>query len=196
MSNFKTITDAVTLLKREDGTHLIPIRQYYIDRIAKLGAAYRVSIPEVNKGMGLCPLHDDLKPSLGILTGKDGRERFNCMGCQQFGHIVDLHRKMEQRYQKRSIGMQTAAYELLHIYNIDREWIDSLVGYGDDFIGKGDHQLTRLQKRKQKMDAIKNSFTDEDYRKSIVNGVIEGQSVAYFNTLLHMKTLAFNDEDM
>lgn len=190
--NFKTLTDAVTLLMREDGSHLIPLRRYYIDRVAKLGAAYRVSIPEVGKGMGLCPLHDDLKPSLGILNGKDGRERFNCMGCQQFGHIVDLHRKMEQRYQHRSIGPDVAAYELLAMYKIDRDWIDSLVGTRDELVGSG-QEVTKLQRRKQQMDAIKKSFTDEDYRKAVVEGVMTGEGVSYFNTLLHMKTLAFNE---
>lgn len=189
MSNFKNVVEAVTLLKREDGSHLIPIRQYYIDKIARLGPDYRVSIPDVGKGLGLCPLHDDLKPSMGILKGKDGRERYNCFGCQSFGHVVDLHLRMEQLYKKRRLSRDVAAYELLAMYGIDRGWVDSLIGTRAPTEASTEAGIeTTLQRRTRLAREIQNSFTDEDYRKAVVGGVLEDKPLAYFNTLMHIRT--------
>lgn len=47
----------------------------------------------VRKGsdyVGLCPFHDDSRPSLNIYTGRDGVERFICFACQAAGDVIDF----------------------------------------------------------------------------------------------------------
>jgi len=43
-----------------------------------------------NKHFGLCPFHEDLKPSFYVYDGR----RFKCFGCQEHGDAIDFVRKL------------------------------------------------------------------------------------------------------
>lgn len=187
---FNNIVEAVTNLKREDGSRLIPIKVYFQDRITKLGREFKYPIPDVGRGLGLCPLHDDVKASFGILNGKDGLERYNCFGCQSFGHIVDLHRRVEGRWKSRKISPYDAAYELLDMYGVDKDSINVLIGTH----GKIEHDETKESRRAQQAKEIEDSFTDEDYRKAVLEGIGSDKPISYFNTLMHAVTVGLIDE--
>lgn len=188
MVRFNSVVDAITLMRREDGSRLIPIRRYYIDKVARLGAGYRVSIPDVGKGLGKCPLHEDNTPSFGILNGDDGRERYSCFGCQSFGNVVDLHQRVEKIFRRRTVSKDVAAYELLDMYQIDRVMIDNLVGTRSGRAERVSGEETKLQRRSRLARELRESFTDEDYRKAVVEGVLDGRPLEYFNTLMHIRT--------
>lgn len=187
---FDTLTDAVCLLKRENGEHIIPVRQYYIDRVVPMGRKYAIRVPDYGSSKGVCPLHDDRGPSFGILKGSDGRERFNCFGCEKRGHIVDLHREFELRWNDRSMGMLEAARDLLRLYKIDVEPFLEVVRGG---VAKAeeivDEREARRRRRAADMASIKDSYTAKDYGNDVVAGILSEKPLGYFNTLLFKSTM-------
>lgn len=47
----------------------------------------------------VCPFHEDLKPSLGIVKdGETGIEIFNCFGCGVKGTIIGFHKLFAEQY--------------------------------------------------------------------------------------------------
>lgn len=184
---YKTLTDAVTFTKREDGSPIIGLREYYQRRIVRLGKTYAVRVPDVGK-TGLCPLHDDLGPSFGILMGRDGRERFNCFGCQERGHVVDLHRKFELRWNNRNLSLEESARDLLSTFGESADVFLEMVRGG---VEVQQSQLseaeTRRRKRIRDMEELENSYTTNRYNQDIAQGVSLGESNAYFNRLLYKR---------
>lgn len=184
---YGSIIDAVCLMRREDGSHIITIHDYYLKKISPLANKFRVSIPDLGSKKGVCPLHEDVGPSFGVLNGRDGRERYNCFGCQSFGHVVDLHKHIVRDYENRRLTAHEAAYELLDIFNIDRDIVDSSVRKLGGLLEQ-DNTSVEERRRKQAKELIWNKYTAEDFRKDIVNGMMAGKDKAYFNTALHRIT--------
>lgn len=44
-------------------------------------------------GKVVCPFHDDINPSMGIIPGT---EVFHCFGCGAHGNVIELHRRFLQ----------------------------------------------------------------------------------------------------
>lgn len=188
---FDNIIDAVTLLKRVDGSHIVPIRVYYQRFIVPLDKRrYGYHTPSVSGQKGVCPLHDDVKPSLGILNGRDGRERFNCFGCQSFGHVVDLHRKMQSRHYNRNMGNVDAAYDLLSLMGIAKEPFEALVGERD-LVDRTEME-ERKARRRAETRVIASSWGIDDYRQSIYDN---RNDPAVINTLLHKMTFTAGHDE-
>jgi len=184
---YGSITDAVCLMRREDGSHLITISEYYIKKVSPLASKFRISVPDLGSKKGVCPLHEDVGPSFGVLNGRDGRERFNCFGCQSFGHVVDLHKRIAFDYERRKLTAAEAAYELLTIFNIDKEIVEKSVRKLGDLL-ETDNTSVEERRRKQARELVWEKYTAEDFRKDIVNGQLAGKSAAYFNSALHRIT--------
>lgn len=53
---------------------------------------------------GCCPLHQERTPSFHVREMPDGREAFNCFGCDEWGDIVDLIEKLEGKRKGEVIG--------------------------------------------------------------------------------------------
>lgn len=193
MRTYSSLTDAVALLKREDGSHVVPIQYYYEKFIAPIGARYAIAIPSVGGSKGVCPLHDDIAPSLGILNGRDGRERFNCFGCKEFGHVVDLHRKVEALHHRRYMSNNDAALDLLLKVGIDPKPLQDVVD-GSDSIFNEEEKLSKQAKRRKDARALQSKYSLADYRRDIINGIVLGEDVSYFNTLVHRMTYKANND--
>lgn len=184
---YKSITDAVTLMRREDGSHLVTIKEYYEKCVVPKDNKFRVSLPDVGGRKGVCPLHDDIGPSFGVLNGRDGRERYNCFGCQSFGHVVDLHKNIVFRFEKRKLTFKEAAYEILDLFSIDKTVVESSIqNLGDSL--EVDNSSVEARRHRQAQELVWEKYTAEDFRKDIVNGMIAGKDAAYFNVALHKIT--------
>lgn len=193
MARYTSLTEAITLSKRTDGSYVIPIEAYYDRFITKLDPSYAVSVPSrVRNKRGLCPFHDDKAPSLGILLSDDGRERFNCFGCREWGHVVDMHRKVELRYHSRKFSPDDAARDLLRLFDIDE-------GIFTPHIRDTRAQLTQEEKlskearRRIATEEILNRFDVENYRGLVLSGVSTGKGTGYFNSILHRMTSETKD---
>lgn len=184
MAVYKNITDAVTFTKREDGSPVIGVREYYQRRVTRLGREFSVRIPDVGR-TGLCPLHDDIGPSFGILMGRDGRERFNCFGCSKRGHVVDLHREFEKRHNRRNLSLDESAKDLLRLFGEDYDVFANMVRGGLEVQAEqiSEAEIARRNRIKETK-AIIDSYSVNDYNADIARGVVEGRDNSYFNALL------------
>lgn len=187
---YNTLTDALVLTRRADGTPVIPIEEYYLRRVYPLGTKYQVSVPRTGKGLGLCPLHEDLAPSMGIVQGRDGRERFNCFGCESYGHIVDLHRKVENRHHGRRMSNDQSARELISMWHLDLDmFLEHVLDDGElDTDVRG-----RELRRKRDKEAIYARYDSTMFRSDLLKALSEGKGTAYYNALLMKVTEAHGD---
>ena len=98
----ESLTDVVCLLLW-DNERIYSVRDYYSDVVIHYNPSqFRVSTSESR--MMTCPFHKDDTPSMGVLIGRDGFERFTCFGCKTFGHVVDMHQRFQKDYLGRVIS--------------------------------------------------------------------------------------------
>lgn len=129
MSRYRTLeslTDVVCLLLW-DNERIYSVRDYYADVVIPFNPShFRVSTSESH--MMTCPFHQDATPSMGVLTGRDGFERFTCFGCKTFGHVVDMHQRFQKDYLKRVLSRDAAAQELLARRGLDASQFERFIG--------------------------------------------------------------------
>lgn len=122
----ESLTDVVCLLLW-DNERIYSVRDYYSDVVIPYNPSqFRVSTSESR--MMTCPFHQDDTPSMGVLVGRDGFERFTCFGCKTFGHVVDMHQRFQKDYLGRVISRDAAAQELLVRRNLDVSQFERFIG--------------------------------------------------------------------
>ena len=126
--------------------------------------------------MMVCPLHDDINPSMGIITDKDGNELFHCFGCNRWGNIVKLHKEVSKRLFKRYLSEEESLKDLCRIFNIS---------YNDVFTETIEVVDDGIRSELALRDAL-DKFDISDYRIMFIKGKVQKKSVAYFNTLTMM----------
>lgn len=151
-----------------------PIVEYYKKVVEPTNRSkYRVKSDK----MMVCPLHDDVNPSMGIILNSSGDELFHCFGCNQWGNIVDLHKKVSKRLFKRYLSEEETLKDLCRIFNVPYENVqvqENVKEYDDDI-----SKEVAIQK-------AMNRFDLSDYRRMVLDGKISRKSIGYFNTLTMM----------
>lgn len=145
---------------------------------------YKLFVQPINKKyftkndkMMVCPLHDDVNPSMGIIKTSGGKELYHCFGCNSWGDIVDLHIKVSRRLKKRYLDRESALIELCKMFGVDYEKVKSKE-QADIF----DKDI----KVDNAMSAKEREFDFADFRNMITDGKLQGRKISYFNTLMIM----------
>lgn len=128
-----------------------------------------------SKDKFVCCLHDDTDPSLGIIHSKDKGEIFHCFGCNAWGTVVDLHKRVSLRYFNKHIDEDRAILELCEIFGVN---LSDLPNSSNENIEDND-----IRKQLAMKNAM-NTFDIAHFQHKLVEGKIEGKSIPYFNTLL------------
>ena len=128
-----------------------------------------------NDKMMVCPLHDDVNPSMGIMRS-DGKENFHCFGCNAWGDVVKLHMRVSKRLFNKYLTEDGALRDLCRIFGENYEEMTEASKNEDSFDADIRKDLA-MQK------AIDN-FDISDFRSMIRQGKLDKKGVAYFNTVV------------
>lgn len=125
--------------------------------------------------MMVCPLHNDINPSLGVIKGKKGEEIYHCFGCNRYGNIVKFHKDVTLSLFKRHISEEESLKELCNIFNVSYDIFSDTQS-----LENSDDTYVKLELAIQKSD---DSFDLYDFKRMMIEGKINGKSVNYFNTI-------------
>lgn len=67
-------------------------------------------------GKVVCPFHDDIAPSMGIIPGTD---IFHCFGCSAHGNVVELHRRYLRIYHHYTLTYDESLEDLCALFDVD-----------------------------------------------------------------------------
>lgn len=149
-----------------DYNEVFPIEEYYRRVVIPINPSkYYIG----SSGKMVCPLHDDVNPSLGVSNGK-----LHCFGCNYWGDIVKFHRNVLYKHKKIRMTYDESKRDLCKIFGIDYKSLPS----------EEEIQLDREVKYFMGIKNIENSFDISDYREMFLKGKMESKPVEYFNTIL------------
>lgn len=162
-----------------------PIKDYYEKVVMPLDKKFR----HTRKDKFICCLHEDTDPSLGIVHSKSKGEIFHCFGCNSWGTIIDLHKRVSLKYFGRRLDDELCKRELCNIFGINYNTLPK-EDYCIDSCRDKD-----VRKELALRDSY-NKFTISDFKDGIIEGKMEGKGIGFFNTLLIQMLDSFkNNED-
>lgn len=150
-----------------------PIIEYYKKVVMPVNKKYWVK----SDRMMVCPLHDDINPSMGIITGSDGDELYHCFGCNQWGSVVDLHKKVSRKLLKRYFSDEEALKDLCRIFNVPY----NLFNVSDDKNSE-DEDI----RREIAISSAIDKYDISDFKRMFIEGKLHKKSIGYFNTITMM----------
>lgn len=154
-----------------DYSKVFPVEEYYRKFVVPINPRlYRIS----SSGKMVCPVHNDHDPSLGIVQSKSDGELVHCFGCNFWGNVVDLHRRVCKRHFKRYLSEEDAKKELCNIFNMPYSLLPKEKTKSVD---KGIKEEIGMLEAEDKFDI-------SDYRELVLKGKLSKKPVAYFNMLL------------
>lgn len=113
-----------------------PIVEYYKRVVQPIKpSAYRLK----NDKMMVCPLHDDINPSMGVIRNSNGDEIYHCFGCGRWGNVVDLNMRVKRRLMKVRLSEEESVKDLCKIFGVSPDIALSIEKYEEtpsDFEGK------------------------------------------------------------
>lgn len=156
-----------------DYSKLFPIRDYYNKYIVPINPGrYKETATTM-----VCPVHNDHDPSLGIIKSKSDGEICHCFGCNFWGNVVELHKRVNRRHFKKYLSDEEAKKELCGIFGVD---------YGSLPDEKGSRDKYVIQEAL--LDESINKFDISDFKYMLLDGKRKGKKINYFNTLLMVMT--------
>mgnify|MGYP000008981135 FL=1 len=129
-------------------------------------------------GKMVCPLHDDKKPSMGIVVKSDGTELFHCFGCNSWGDVVDFHIRVSGRlFGKKGMSRETALKELSKEFGVRYE--DALRADGSASVEESN--ICTDMKLRMLADDVGSL---QDFKYSWMQARKQGMPIGYLNDLL------------
>lgn len=159
-------------MKNIDYSPYFPLRGYYEKVVMPLDRKFKVTKADKY----ICCLHDDKDPSMGLLKSKSKGEVFHCFGCNAWGNVIDLHRKVSFKYFGKNIDDEQAKRELCTIFGIDYTVLPK------DEMGVSDSN-SEIRKALAMRDAL-SRFDIQDFQSKFIEGKLENRSIGYYNALL------------
>lgn len=154
----------------------ISIVDYYNTYVSTLSNRLK-KVANKEKAMMVCPLHDDTDPSMGVMHNKDG-ESFHCFGCNAWGNILDLHKKVSQSYMGKYMSNEEALKDLYRVMSVAYEGSYLLEYVSEGTLENGEEVGSRIaikQRSKQ--------YDFSDFKADIVKGKVNGiNDIRYYNT--------------
>lgn len=157
-----------------DYGEFFPINEYYEKVVMPLNKRFKL----VKKDKYVCCLHNDTDPSLGIIHSKSKGEMFHCFGCNAWGTVIDLHKKVSLKYFHKNLDDEQAKRELCSIFGVAYKDLPSEQDL--DLSKVGDKDVRKELAMREALDR----YDISDFRSNIIAGKLEGKGVAYFNTLV------------
>lgn len=158
-----------------DYSKFFPIAEYYEKVVMSIDKRFRIR----RKDKFVCCLHDDTDPSLGIIHSKDKGEIFHCFGCNAWGTVIDLHKRVSLKYFNKYIDDERAKVELCNIFGVDISSLPSEV-VDIDISSVADKDI---RKQLAMAEAMKR-FNISDFQNKIIEGKLKNKGIPYYNTLL------------
>lgn len=91
----------------------VPLKDWYNRFVVGLNKKARVM---TEKGVGICPFHDDNDPSLKIWGKKNV---FHCFGCGFTGDVIASHMRLKSIYYNEKLSRENTVKELALIWGIE-----------------------------------------------------------------------------
>lgn len=133
----------------------------------------------------VCPFHDDVAPSLGLVYDRDGVEVFNCFGCGATGTVIGLHQRIMRKYNKQK-GREELPY-LISLANIYGVSLQSEISISDlkkdkrlDMTKEPPYTLRMHKENIQKVKASKEKMTLNQfctYWDDLTNRLVKARKV-------------------
>lgn len=156
-----------------DYSKFFPIKGYYEKVVMPLNNKYRYT----KKDKFVCCLHDDTDPSLGIIMSKSKGEIFHCFGCNSWGNILDLHKRVSLKFFNKRIDDELCKRELCNIFGIDYASLPK-----DEYIVENIRDKD-VRKELAMREAL-HRYDISDFRNSLIEGKMQGKGIEYFNSNL------------
>ena len=98
-ASYRQLEEQLLYHKNFIGHYDVTISNYWDVVVCKHQPRYSDYRFSAGNSRVVCPFHDDLKPSLGIVKdGETGIEVFNCFGCGVKGTIIGFHKLFAEQY--------------------------------------------------------------------------------------------------
>lgn len=156
-----------------DYSRYFPIKDYYLKVVVPLDKKFK----NYKGDKFICCLHNDTDPSLGIIKSKKKGEIFHCFGCNSWGTIIELHKRVSLKYFNKRLDDELCKRELCEIFEIDYSSLPKEEYIIENIADKD------IRKELAMRDAL-SRFDISDFRNSFIEGKMEGKGVGYFNSLL------------
>ena len=156
-----------------DYSKFFPIKEYYEKVVMPLNKKYRYT----KKDKFVCCLHDDTDPSLGIIMSKNKGEIFHCFGCNSWGNILVLHKRVSLKFFNKRIDDELCKRELCNIFGIDYSSLPK-----EEYVLENVHDKD-IRKELAMREALQR-YDISDFRNSLIEGKMKGKEIEYFNTNL------------
>ena len=157
-----------------DYSKYFPIREYYIRVVMPIDKRFRVT----KGGKFICCLHNDTDPSMGIIYSKKKGEIFHCFGCNSYGTVIDLHKKVSLKYFNKRLDDNGAIRSLCEIFGVDYKSLPKEDEYSIN------SEKDRYIKKELAIKESLSKFDISDFRYKFIEGKMEGKGIPYFNSLL------------
>ena len=155
---------------KRSGEKVLSIQDYYTNIVSpKANKFSRYSFERSNTVV--CPFHDDNDPSLGVIHGKDGIDRYHCFGCRAVGDFIDFYQGIEKIFNNRIITEEQAISEIAKRYEIPLNELE---------VDLGKVELSR----EQQLNSLKHIYTVADFERDVRKGLLMERPVAYYNAKL------------
>lgn len=161
-------------IKKVDYSGYFPMVEYYKKVVRPLGKKY--SVTKGNKMV--CPLHDDIGPSMGIIPSKEEGEVFHCFGCGLAGNVVELHQRVSYLHFNKKLTRKESIKELSKLFGLDYKGIPT--GEIDEIEVSPDKDMQRALAMRE----AEKSFDIAEFRAEFIEGKMENKPISYFNSLL------------
>lgn len=134
--------------------------------------------------MMVCPLHDDVNPSMGIIRSKSGEELYHCFGCNKWGNIIDLHKRVSRVLFKRYLTEEDSLKDLCRIFGVDYNLVSS----------KESEEVNEDIKVDVAINSAMERFDISDFRSMMLDGKMRKKPIGYFNTIMILAVSELKDK--
>ena len=149
-----------------------PLIEYYKKVIQPINPShYRIK----GDKMLVCPLHDDINPSMGIIVNSKGEEIFHCFGCNSWGNVIDLHKRVSKRLFKRYLSDEDVLRYLCKLFGEDYKEISGVLT---------DEEKDYDEKVEMGILSAMDRFDIAEYQRLVTDGKLKKKPISYFNTLM------------
>lgn len=116
----RQIEEQLLYHKGSDGAYDITITDYWDKVVCRILPAYASYKFSQGARRVICPFHDDVAPSLGIVIDREtGVEVFNCFGCGAHGTVTQFHAMFYRKYKGLTSKSNLEAFHsLASIYGV------------------------------------------------------------------------------
>lgn len=155
-----------------DYSKYFPIEEYYDKVVVPINKRFKIT----KSGKRICPLHDDINPSFGLVHNKNG-EFYHCFGCNAWVNVIEFHKRIQSRYFNRVVNEENSVRELCKIFNVNYTDLPKQLS---DYENSSDKSIRKQVALRKELDR----YSLYDFNSDFLAGKMEGKGIPYFNRIL------------